>query len=92
MSGWCGGSRPNPATPNEKGITLIDYKGKNPSERLELATVSEAADYMSVTPKTIHAYFREGRLTRYSMGPRMVRVDINEVNDRLRNYGALTTP
>lgn len=82
---------PQFCNPERKGIPLTDYKGKNPSERLELATVSEAADYMSVTPKTIHTYFREGRLTRYSMGPRMVRVDINEVNDRLRNYGGLTT-
>ena len=48
-----------------------------------LATVPDAASYCGVSPKTIRRRIASGDLTGYRMGPRLLRVDLNEVDDRL---------
>jgi len=48
--------------------------------RRRYATVAEAADYLGVHQATIRQMFVDGRLTRYQMGPRVLRVDLNEVD------------
>jgi excisionase family DNA binding protein len=47
-----------------------------------LAPLSAAADYAGVHPKTIRRRIADGSLNGYRMGPRLIRVDLDEL-DRL---------
>ena len=49
-----------------------------------LASIVTAADYASVSTKTIRRYIAAGRVTGYRTGPRLIRVDLNEVDAMLR--------
>jgi excisionase family DNA binding protein len=44
------------------------------------AKVPEAADYVGCNPATIRVMLADGRLTPYSLGPRILRVDLNEID------------
>lgn len=46
------------------------------------ARVADAAEYVGVSEKTIRRLIDSGRLTTYRLGPRIVRVDLGQV-DRL---------
>ena len=50
-----------------------------------LAPLNDAADYAGVHPRTLRRRIADGALTGYRMGPRIIRVDLNEVE-------ALLTP
>jgi excisionase family DNA binding protein len=54
-----------------------------PPRRHQLATVAEAAQYISVNPKTVRRWINQGRLTGYAAGPRLIRVDLDEVDAML---------
>ena len=45
-----------------------------------LAPIAAAAKSTGVSPKTIRRYIAAGRLTGYRVGPRLIRVDLNEVD------------
>lgn len=47
------------------------------------ADLAEAATYARCNPKTIRRRIADGTLTGYRLGPRLLRVDLNEVDDRL---------
>lgn len=47
-----------------------------------LESIPHAADYLGVSTKTIRRRIADGSLTGYRAGPRLIRVDLNEV-DRL---------
>jgi len=47
--------------------------------RKALASIAEAAQFAGVTPKTIRNWMSAGRLTGYRMGPRLLRVDLAEL-------------
>jgi len=49
-----------------------------------LVTIAAAAEYASVAPKTIRRYIAAGRITGYRMGPRLIRVDLAELDRLLR--------
>ncbi len=49
-----------------------------------LVTIAAAAEYASVAPKTIRRYIAAGRLVGYRMGPRLIRVDVAELDRLLR--------
>lgn len=49
-----------------------------------LAAITDAALYCDVSPKTIRRRIADGTLTGYRMGPRILRVDLNELDDALR--------
>ncbi len=51
--------------------------------RRRYATLDQAGEYIGVTSRTIRQMIADGRLTGYRNGPRIVRVDLNEVDDRL---------
>lgn len=56
-----------------------------PSKRgRRLESVPAAADYLGVSPKTIRQRIADGTLTGYRFGPRVLRVDLNEVEASLR--------
>jgi len=51
------------------------------------AKLAEAAEYLGVTDRTIRAMIADGRLTGYRCGARLVRVDLNEIDDVMRPFG-----
>lgn len=44
------------------------------------ATLIEAAEYVGCDQRTIRRYVAAGKLTGYRLGPRLIRVDLNEVD------------
>jgi excisionase family DNA binding protein len=44
------------------------------------ASITEAAAYLGVHPRTIRKMAADGRLTLYRNGPRIVRVNLNEID------------
>ncbi|OBB48413.1 excisionase family DNA-binding protein [Mycobacterium sp. 852002-51961_SCH5331710] len=58
------------------------------ARRRRYATVNDAADYIGVSDRTIRKMIVDGRLTGYRSGTRLVRVDLNEIDDSLmQSYG-----
>ncbi|WP_304113662.1 AlpA family transcriptional regulator [Mycolicibacterium bacteremicum] len=53
------------------------------TSRRRYATLEQAGEYLGLTPRTIRQMIADGRLTGYRHGPRIVRVDLNEVDDKL---------
>lgn len=49
--------------------------------------ISEAAEYLGVTERTIRQMIADGRLTGYRSGKRLVRVDLNEVDAAMKPFG-----
>jgi excisionase family DNA binding protein len=49
-----------------------------------LAAIADAAEYASCSTKTIRRRIATGELTGYRFGPRMIRVDLNELDAMLR--------
>jgi len=54
-----------------------------PSPR-RIAPIADAADYLGTSERTIRRYIAAGRLTGYRVGPRLIRVDLNELDTLLR--------
>lgn len=50
-----------------------------PATRPARLTLTEAADAIGVHRRTLERYIKAGRLTAYRVGPRLVRVDPDEV-------------
>jgi excisionase family DNA binding protein len=46
--------------------------------------VAQVATYCAVTPKTVRRWIEEGRLTRYTAGARLIRIDLDEVDAMLQ--------
>jgi len=55
--------------------------------RRRYVKISEAADYLQVTERTVRQMIADGRLTGYRCGARLVRVDLNEIDDVMRPFG-----
>lgn len=51
------------------------------------ASQQEAADYIGVTSRTIRQMIADGRLTGYRSGSRLVRVDLNELDEAMTPFG-----
>ncbi len=49
-----------------------------------LVSIPQAADEYGVCTKTIRRYISAGRITGYRFGPRMIRVDLDEIESTLR--------
>lgn len=49
--------------------------------------ISEAAEYLGVTDRTIRQMIADGRLTGYRSGSRLVRVDLNEIDNAMQPFG-----
>jgi excisionase family DNA binding protein len=48
------------------------------------ASLSDAAEYIGVNERTIRRHIADGSLTGYRLGSRLVRVDLNELEQALR--------
>lgn len=51
------------------------------------ATIQQAAEYLQVNPRTVRDMVTTGRLTGFRNGPRIVRVDLNEIDSVMTPYG-----
>lgn len=49
-----------------------------------LASIQQAAEYAAVSPKTLRRRIADGSLTGYRVGQRLIRVDLNELDDLLQ--------
>lgn len=54
----------------------------------QLASIPDAAEQYGVHHSTIRRYISHGRITGYRFGPRMLRVDLNELDALLRPLAA----
>lgn len=52
------------------------------------AKVSEVAEYLHVSHRTVRTMLEDGRLTAYRLGTRVVRIDLNEVDAAMAPGGA----
>lgn len=48
------------------------------------ASIEQAATYVGCNPRTIRRYITRGLLTGYRLGPRLLRVDLNELDELMR--------
>lgn len=55
--------------------------------RRRYVKLTEAAEYLQVTDRTIRQMIADGRLTGYRSGNRLVRVDLNEVDAAMQPFG-----
>ena len=55
---------------------------KNKAQQ-RLSTVPDAADVFGCHPSTLRRYIATGRITGYRFGPRMLRVDLDEIEAML---------
>ncbi|WP_425394556.1 helix-turn-helix domain-containing protein [Aldersonia kunmingensis] len=46
-----------------------------------------AADYADVSTKTIRRYIASGRLTGYRVGPRLIKIDLNDLDRIMQPVG-----
>ena len=51
---------------------------------LRLVGTTPAAEYADVSTKTVRRWIAEGRLTGYRVGPRLIKIDLNELDAMLR--------
>lgn len=61
--------------------------GENRAARRRYVKIAEAAAYLQVTARTIRQMIADGRLTGYRSGSRLVRVDLNEIDDTMQPFG-----
>lgn len=47
-------------------------------------SIEQTAEHLGVHPRTVRRMIAEGRLTGFRLGSRIVRIDLNEVDDLLR--------
>jgi excisionase family DNA binding protein len=50
------------------------------------ATITETAQYLAVHKRTVEAMIADGRLQAYRLGPRICRIDLNEVDAAFHRY------
>ena len=51
--------------------------------KMRLASINETANYVGVNPKTIRRRIADGTLTGHRVGPRLIRIDLDEVDAQL---------
>lgn len=56
--------------------------------RRRLASIATAADYANVSTRTIRRYIAAGTLPGYRVGPRLVKVDLNDLDTVVRSIPA----
>ncbi len=57
------------------------------SARRRYAKISEAAEYLAVNERTVRDMIADGRITGYRNGPRLIRVDLNDIDASMQAYG-----
>jgi excisionase family DNA binding protein len=60
---------------------------KPPPPQRRYATIADAAQYLKVSDPTLRAMIKQGRITGYRNGTRLVRVDLNEIDANMVPFG-----
>ncbi|BBY11003.1 excisionase family DNA-binding protein [Mycobacterium marseillense] len=68
-------------TPTPQGPNRAERRGRR------YATLEQAGEYIGVTSRTIRQMIADGRITGYRNGPRIVRVDLNELDAAMQPFG-----
>jgi excisionase family DNA binding protein len=58
----------------------------NKSQR-RLSSIYGVAEEYDVSPRTVRRWIADGRITGYRVGPRLIKVDLNELDAILRPVG-----
>jgi excisionase family DNA binding protein len=58
--------------------------GNRPYPALRLVSLAAGAAFADVSVRTLRRYIAQGRLTGYRVGPRLVKVDLNELEQLAR--------
>lgn len=53
-----------------------------------LASVGQAAEYAGISTRTIRRYIVDGRITGYRIGPKLIKVDLGELDKITRPIAA----
>lgn len=62
----------------------MSHSTRAATSRRAYATVSQAATYLGIGQRTVRRMVSEGKITAYRVGPRLVRVDLDEIDRTLR--------
>jgi excisionase family DNA binding protein len=65
-------SRANRRHPDRAGISV------------RWASASETAEYLGLNVRTVRKMVHDGRLTQYSLGPRLVRFNLDEIDSSMK--------
>ncbi|MCK8615851.1 excisionase family DNA-binding protein [Gordonia sp. C13] len=57
------------------------------TSRRRYASIKESAEYLGVTDRTIRQMIADGRLTGYRNGGRLIRLDLNEIDQSMQPFG-----
>ncbi|MGH3966601.1 MAG: helix-turn-helix domain-containing protein [Mycobacterium sp.] len=52
-----------------------------------LVSLSAAAEYADVNPRTLRRHVASGRLTAYRVGPRLIKIDLDELEASFQPVG-----
>ena len=72
--------------------TVKSVAASSAKPRRRLATIGLAAEYVDVHPRTVRRWIAAGRLPAYRVGPRLLKIDLNELEDMLRRIPVWQPP
>lgn len=75
------------ATRTAKPLVPNRAQRRHPDARRRYVSPTDAADYLGVTTRTIRQMVADGRLTAYRSGPKLVRLDLNEIDAAMVPFG-----
>lgn len=56
-------------------------------QRRRYVSITDAAQYLGVTDRTIRQMIVDGRLTGYRNGSKLIRLDLNEIDAAMEPFG-----
>lgn len=68
----------------ENPMVIPVRRHARPKAKRRLAGITEAADYANVSARTVRRYVADGRLTGFRVGPKLVKVDLDELDRIIR--------
>jgi excisionase family DNA binding protein len=74
----------NRSTIKNRAARRLEARKKSP-----YVTQVEAAEYLGVTDRTIRQMIADGRLKAYDLGPRVVRLRLDEIDAAMKPYGGV---
>ncbi|GJN99127.1 hypothetical protein NJB1907f44_49000 [Mycobacterium marinum] len=75
------------AHPKSPPRTNLPHENRATKRARRYGKISEAAEILGVTDRTVRAMIADGRLVGYRSGNRLVRVDLNQIDDVMRPSG-----
>jgi excisionase family DNA binding protein len=59
--------------------TKVRNRKVKPDNARRMVSIQSAAEQYEISPRTIYRWIAEGRITAYRVGPRLVRLDADEI-------------